>query len=205
MFFFMLQDASENMINIKEEVWEDPAIVIKDEVWEDHELSHNNSIDPSVYGASGSADPDSHDGVQEERTGTSKGFSYPGVPAQGSQELPEVVVEALAGPSGMQEVYETSISCVPPFLHLLFPSLFSSSYSLDNYDFPLLFLILLYLILFNLFPFLLIFYLRLFPLLLSTIFSLILHLILFLPFSIFSGLLVYHIFKLCNIIFPTLE
>nr|XP_027222427.1 zinc finger and BTB domain-containing protein 7A-like isoform X1 [Penaeus vannamei] len=78
------------------------AIVIKEEVWEDPELSHNNSIDPSVTG-SDSADPDSHDGVQEERTGTSKGFSYPGVPAQGSQELPEVVVEALAGPSGMQE------------------------------------------------------------------------------------------------------
>ncbi|XP_063597509.1 zinc finger and BTB domain-containing protein 20-like isoform X3 [Penaeus indicus] len=81
------------------------AIVIKEEVWEDPELSHNNSIDPSVtYStASDSADPDSHDGVQEEHTGTSKEFSHPGVPAQVSQELPEVVVEALAGPSGMQE------------------------------------------------------------------------------------------------------
>lgn len=108
MFFFMLQDASENMINIKEEVWEDPAIVIKDEVWEDHELSHNNSIDPSVYGASGSADPDSHDGVNKEHTGTSKEFSDLGVPEQGSQELTETVVEALAEPSDMQEVYETN-------------------------------------------------------------------------------------------------
>ncbi|XP_027232507.2 uncharacterized protein [Penaeus vannamei] len=97
------KDASENMINIKEEVWEDPAIVIKDEVWEDHELSHNNSIDPSVYGASGSADPDSHDGVNKEHTGTSKEFSDLGVPEQGSQELTETVVEALAEPSDMQE------------------------------------------------------------------------------------------------------
>ncbi|XP_069999294.1 protein jim lovell isoform X2 [Penaeus vannamei] len=103
-------DISENMIYIKEEVWEDPAIVIKEEVWEDPELSHNNSIDPSfTYSiASDSADPDSHDGVHEEHTGTSKEFSYPGVPVQGSQELAETVVEALAGPSGMQEWHSHS-------------------------------------------------------------------------------------------------
>lgn len=125
MLFFILQDISENMIYIKEEVWEDPAIVIKEEVWEDPELSHNNSIDPSfTYSiASDSADPDSHDGVHEEHTGTSKEFSYPGVPVQGSQELAETVVEALAGPSGMQEVYE--FFCVPRLLLLHFPSLSS--------------------------------------------------------------------------------
>lgn len=94
MLFLLLQETSED------------AIVIKEEVWEDPELSHNNSADPGVTynSALDNSGPDSHDEVQKEDMGMPKEFNPPGDPAQGSQELPEVVEEALAGPSGMQEV-----------------------------------------------------------------------------------------------------
>ncbi|XP_042891070.1 zinc finger and BTB domain-containing protein 7A-like isoform X3 [Penaeus japonicus] len=90
--------------NTSKETSED-AIVIKEEVWEDPELSHNNSADPGVTynSALDNSGPDSHDEVQKEDMGMPKEFNPPGDPAQGSQELPEVVEEALAGPSGMQE------------------------------------------------------------------------------------------------------
>lgn len=177
-------------------------------MWEDPELSHNNSIDPSItYStASDSADPDSHDGVQEEHTGTSKEFSHLGGPAQVSQELPEVVVEALAGPSGMQEVYET-VFCVLlfraptlsfpfplplPFLSavITFPSS-SFSYSSNSFFYPVSFSFSSSTLGFS-------------SLLLGTITSLYFYfLLLFLPFSVFSGFLFSQRFKLCNIIFLT--
>ncbi|XP_042233535.1 longitudinals lacking protein, isoforms H/M/V-like isoform X6 [Homarus americanus] len=97
------QDSSRNQFKDGGE----EAIIIKEEAWEDPGDNQINSMNASMgYGPSvEDSSAGGMDGIQEDHTKLllPKDYESQGHPGQLPQALPEVVVEALAGPSSMHE------------------------------------------------------------------------------------------------------
>ncbi|KAK4296992.1 hypothetical protein Pmani_030559 [Petrolisthes manimaculis] len=93
------QDPSRNQIRVKEGV--EDAIVIKEEAWEDTSEHQREDVGGDYMGDDTASRPG--DTGQEDPTSLLMAKDYEGQVHQLPPALPEVVVEALAGPSGMHQ------------------------------------------------------------------------------------------------------